>query len=53
MDSFGVWNIFNAELDFYQDNDSVSFTNLSTNYDNVLWDFGDGITSFHENPTHI
>ena len=53
LDSFGVWNIFNAELDFYQDNDSVSFTNLSTNYESVLWDFGDGNTSFDENPTHV
>ena len=53
LDSFGVWNIFNAELDFYQDNDSVSFTNLSTNYESVLWNFGDGVTSFDENPTHV
>ena len=53
LDSFGVWNIFNAELDFYQDNDSVSFTNLSTNYESLVWDFGDGVTSFDENPTHV
>mgnify|MGYP006079566561 CR=1 FL=1 len=53
LDSFGVWNIFNAELDFYQDNDSVSFTNLSTNYESLVWDFGDGNTSFDENPTHV
>jgi hypothetical protein len=53
LDSFGVWNIFNAEIDFYQDNDSVSFTNLSTNYESVLWNFGDGNTSFDENPTHV
>ena len=53
LDSFGVWNIFNAELDFYQDNDSVSFTNLSTNYESLVWDFGDGVTSFDENPNHV
>ena len=53
LDSFEVWNIFNAEIDFYQDNDSVSFTNLSTNYESVLWNFGDGSTSLDENPTHV
>jgi PKD repeat protein len=53
LDSFWVWNIFNAELDFYQDNDSVSFTNLSTNYESLVWDFGDGVTSFDENPNHL
>ena len=53
LDSIGVWNIFNAELDFYKDNDSVSFTNLSTNYESVLWNFDDGSTSFDENPTHV
>ena len=31
---------------------SASFTNTSTNYDTVHWDFGDGTTSTLENTTH-
>jgi len=31
---------------------SVSFTNTSTNYDNIHWDFGDGVTSTSENVNH-
>jgi hypothetical protein len=52
LDSLGVWNIFNANFGFQQYNDSISFTNLSSNYESVFWDFGDGITSTDENPTH-
>jgi hypothetical protein len=52
LDSLGVWNVFNADFGFQQYNDSISFTNLSSNYESVLWDFGDGITSTDENPTH-
>jgi len=52
LDSLAVWNIFNADFGFQQYNDSISFTNLSSNYESVLWDFGDGITSTDENPTH-
>lgn len=32
---------------------NISFTNLSTNYDTVLWTFGDGTTSTVVNPTHL
>ncbi|HSD13179.1 MAG TPA: T9SS type A sorting domain-containing protein [Flavobacterium sp.] len=32
---------------------SISFTNTSNNYTSLLWDFGDGITSIQQNPTHI
>ena len=52
LDSLGVWNVFNANFGFQQYNDSISFTNLSSNYESVFWDFGDGITSTDENPTH-
>ena len=52
LDSLAVWNIFNADFGFQQFNDSVSFTNLSSNYESVLWNFGNGITSTDENPTH-
>lgn len=31
---------------------TVSFTNLSTNADSYLWDFGDGTTSTQTNPQH-
>lgn len=52
LDSLRVWNIFNADFGFQQYNDSISFTNFSSNYESVFWDFGDGITSTDENPTH-
>jgi hypothetical protein len=53
LDSFGVWNVFNANFGFLQYNDSISFTNLSSNYESIFWDFGDGNTSFDENPAHV
>ena len=31
----------------------VQFTNQSKNYKSLSWDFGDGITSTRENPTHV
>jgi len=34
------------------DGNMVSFTNVSTNADSYMWDFGDGNTSTEENPTH-
>ena len=52
LDSLSAWNIFNADFTYNQIGDSVSFTNLSSNYESVLWDFGDGQTSTAENPTH-
>ena len=53
LDSLGVWNVFNADFGFQQYNDSISFINLSSNYESVFWDFGDGITSTDENPIHL
>jgi len=33
---------------------TVNFTNTSTHYDGtVLWNFGDGVTSTENNPTHV
>ena len=34
-------------------NDTVKFTNLSTNYTQVRWFFGDGRDTYRENPIHI
>jgi hypothetical protein len=52
LDSLAVWNIFNADFSFIQNNDSINFTNQSSNYESVLWDFGDGAFSFDENASH-
>jgi PKD repeat protein len=32
---------------------TVQFTNTSLHYDNVFWDFGEGVPSTDDNPTHI
>jgi len=42
LESLAVWNIFNADFSFMQTNDSISCTNLSSNYESLIWDFGDG-----------
>ena len=34
------------------ENSVISFTNLSSNYDSCIWDFGDGVTSQITNPVH-
>ena len=56
LDSLSVWNIFNADFDFIQSNEVVNFSNLSylkrSENESVIWDFGDGNTSFDENPQH-
>lgn len=41
-----------SEFSLIQTDNSVSFTNLSANYNSILWDFGDGITSTEINPQH-
>jgi len=53
LDSLAVWNIFNADFSFMQNNDSISCTNLSSNYESLIWDFGDGTASFDEDPIHV
>lgn len=42
-----------AEFSVLQDNNLVDFTNLSTNFTSLLWDFGDGTTSAETNPQHF
>ena len=53
LDSLTVWNIFNADFTFVQNNDSISFSNLSSNFDSIVWNFGDGNTSTSTHPNHI
>jgi PKD domain/Secretion system C-terminal sorting domain len=47
-------NTFNLHSDFSytQNGATINFSNLSTNYTNVEWDFGDGTTSTDANPSH-
>lgn len=52
LDSLPVWNIYNTDFTVVQNNDSITLTNLSSNFDSVLWDFGDGNTSNLINPNH-
>jgi len=53
LDSLAVWNIFNADFTYQQLNDSIVFTNQSSNYESILWNFGDGVFSFDEDPIHV
>ena len=50
LDSLVTWNIFNTEFSAQQFPD---FQNLSSNYESVLWDFGDSTFSTDENPNHM
>ncbi len=43
-----------ANFDYtISNNSTLNFTNSSTNFDELLWDFGDGATSILENPSHL
>ena len=53
LDSVNVWNIFNSDFSSNIFVDSVSFLNMSSNYENVIWNFGDGNTSIDDNPHNI
>jgi PKD repeat protein len=48
-------NTYNLHSDFNSvlNGNSVNFTNTSTNYTALLWDFGDGTASAEQNPTHV
>ncbi len=57
LNNLDDWNISSltatALFDFEVLNDgSVNFINQSTNYDTIVWDFGDGETSMDANPNH-
>ena len=42
-----------ANFSFAKDGNTVTFTNTSVNSDTYAWDFGDGVTSNFQNPSHI
>ncbi|MCT2563666.1 PKD domain-containing protein [Chryseobacterium herbae] len=48
-------NVFHLHAGFSAggNGQNVTFTNRSTNYDTLLWTFGDGATSTSVNPTHL
>lgn len=48
-----VTDIPTASFSFTQDRREYTFTNLSENADNYLWDFGTGDFSNQENPTYL
>ena len=52
LDSMFVWNIFQAQFDFNQNGNVFDFINKSSNFENCIWDFGDGNQSTDFNPTH-
>lgn len=57
LNNKALWriNTFNlhAEFSAAQTDNLVNFTNLSTNFTSLLWDFGDGTTSTDANPQHF
>ena len=60
VDSFDITvtvanNIATANFEFTVDacTGSVQFTNLSSNADSYIWNFGDGQNSTDKNPTHV
>ncbi|MEI6821188.1 MAG: T9SS type A sorting domain-containing protein [Bacteroidota bacterium] len=57
LNHFANWriNIYNlhAGFTFNALGNSVTFSNLSANYDSLAWDFGDGNTSNALNPNHL
>ena len=52
LDSLSIWNIFNADFNSMIIGDSVIFDNISSNYENFFWDFGDGNSSTDYSPVH-
>lgn len=42
----------NADFSVSVNGQQMNFTNNSSNYDSLLWDFGDGTTSTSVNPSH-
>ncbi|WP_329805634.1 PKD domain-containing protein [Flavobacterium facile] len=57
LNNKALWRIntfdLHAEFSASQTDNIVNFTNLSTNFTSLLWDFGDGTTSTDVNPQHF
>ena len=57
LNNFSAWriNVYNQSVDFnfVLSEDTVFFTNLSQNYDSIIWDLGDGYFSNDTNPVHV
>jgi hypothetical protein len=52
LDSILTWNIFNSNYSYSVNGTSVDFLNISSNFENCIWDFGDGSFSSIESPSH-
>ena len=52
LDSVLTWNIFNSNYSYSVNGTSVDFLNISSNFENCIWDFGDGSFSSIESPLH-
>ena len=52
LDSVLTWNIFNSNFSYSVNGTSVDFLNISSNFENCIWDFGDGSFSSIESPSH-
>lgn len=57
LNNKALWRIntfdLHSEFSAAQTDNVVNFTNLSTNFTSLLWDFGDGTTSTDPNPQHF
>ncbi|MFK8007954.1 MAG: S8 family serine peptidase [Saprospiraceae bacterium] len=51
--TFDVQPLPQADYTFSLSDNTSTFSNASTNGDSYNWDFGDGMTSTDENPTHV
>ncbi|WP_430614041.1 PKD domain-containing protein [Flavobacterium sp. JP2137] len=56
FDNLRQWKIYDydpvVQFNYTLNNNEVAFSNLSTNSQTYLWDFGDGNTATAANPTH-
>ncbi len=52
IDLISISDVPTADFDYAVDNFVVDFTDQSSNFDNLSWDFGDGNTSEEDSPIH-
>jgi PKD repeat protein len=50
MDQISILDVPTADFDYTVDNFDIDFTDQSSNFDNLSWDFGDGNMSVENNP---